>query len=458
MVDILRAACRGAQMPAGIVLVVRLIGGVHMAELIVPDGLPVTVAILGQHHDNRAALADTVLTIQIAQRNGDDQLALVVRFAVQIRRFQMYHGGVFCDTLLTVFVQKLNVIQRLAEIILQRFVSADVQYIFTAVIVSIIASEHQIAFCRIIKHHGFLAVAVKVTRRDSGIALGVVAAQLAHPAVSVVCVRASVLDTAAAAKLTRMVIKYMQLHFVIVAASITRSTPVRNFIIASAAIRVISHRTDIAIGRALTFIDLIAHRRRGRKLRAVQTGVIVARTEYAAARAFQNARFVKIVHAAAIVIAARLQDTDLLGGVQIALDVFAVAKGLLAVVCFKAVRCRQIKSVFIRCGSVFVVRQRYRRQHTQAHRQTQKERKSLFTQAGTCRDIWDFICHFCFLIFSPPWSLFPAAFAAIRQVVPVFSRNTAAWRCARHRCPPRISSLQCRTTGSRNVPAGSESR
>ena len=58
--------------------------------------------------------------------------SLVVRFAVQIRRFQMYHGGVFCDTLLTVFVQKLNVIQRFAEILLQRFVSADVQYIFTA--------------------------------------------------------------------------------------------------------------------------------------------------------------------------------------------------------------------------------------------------------------------------------------------------------------------------------------
>ena len=134
MVDVLRAACRGAQVPTRIVFVFRLVAGVHMAELIVPDGLPVIVAILGQHHDNRAALADTVLTIQIAQRNGDDQLVLVVRLTVQIRRFQMYHGGVFCDMLLTVFVQKLNVIQRFAEIILQRFVSADVQYIFTAVI------------------------------------------------------------------------------------------------------------------------------------------------------------------------------------------------------------------------------------------------------------------------------------------------------------------------------------
>ena len=123
---------------------------------------------------------------------------------------------------------------------------------------------------------------------------------------------------------------------------------------------------------------------------------MVTRTEHAAARAFQNARFVKIVHAAAVVIAARLQDTDLLGGVQIALDAFGTAKGMLAVLRIKVTRCRQIKSVFIRCGGVSVVRQRHRRQHRQEHGDAQKERKRLFTQADTCRDIWDFTCRSSF--------------------------------------------------------------
>ena len=58
VVDILRAACRCTKMPACIVLVRRLIGGIHMAELIGPDGLPVAVANLGQHHHDRAALGN----------------------------------------------------------------------------------------------------------------------------------------------------------------------------------------------------------------------------------------------------------------------------------------------------------------------------------------------------------------------------------------------------------------
>ena len=97
----------------------------------------------------------------------------------------MYHSGVLCDMLQIVSVQSLNFIQRFAEILLQRFVIADVQNIVTALIISIIAPEHQIAFCRIIKHHGFLAVAVKITGSNSGITLSVVAVQLTHPAVSI---------------------------------------------------------------------------------------------------------------------------------------------------------------------------------------------------------------------------------------------------------------------------------
>ena len=48
-------------------LVVRLVVGKHMAELIGPDGIPV-VAILRQHHHDRAALGNAAigLIIQIA--------------------------------------------------------------------------------------------------------------------------------------------------------------------------------------------------------------------------------------------------------------------------------------------------------------------------------------------------------------------------------------------------------
>ena len=182
---------------------------------------------------------------------------------------------------------------------------------------------------------------------------------------------------------------------------------------------------------------------------------MVTRTEYAAARAFQNARFVKIVHAAAVVIAARLQDTDLLGGVQVSLYATATAKGMLAVACIKAARCRPYSSVVAASllsasatvGSIG------------RNIATLKKSASAFLPKRVPVGTYG-ISHVDprFLIFSPPWSLFPTAFAAIRQVVPVFLRNTAAWRCARHRCPPRISSLQCRTASSRNVPAGSESR
>ena len=58
MVDIFRAACRCAQMPACIVLVCRLVAGKHMAELVGPDGIPTAVAVLGQNHYDRAALGN----------------------------------------------------------------------------------------------------------------------------------------------------------------------------------------------------------------------------------------------------------------------------------------------------------------------------------------------------------------------------------------------------------------
>ena len=104
--------------------------------------------------------------------------------------------------------QSLNFIQRFAEILLQRFVIADIQNIFTVLIVSIIAFEHQIALCRIIKHHGFPAVAVKITRGNSGITLSVVAVQLTHPAVSVTRVGTWIFDTAAV-KVARISLKHI---------------------------------------------------------------------------------------------------------------------------------------------------------------------------------------------------------------------------------------------------------
>ena len=186
---------------------------------------------------------------------------------------------------------------------------------------------------------------------------------------------------------------------------------------------------------------------------------MVARAEHAAARAFQNARFIKIVNAAAVAVAARFHDTDLLGGVQVALDARAVVKRLIAVVCMKAARCRQIKAVFIRCRGITVVRQRHRRQHTEAHCCTQKQSNASFVPTGLCWGMGSSPCRFSFSHVLPPSrGLFPTANAAIRAVLPAFWRNTAAWRCARHRCPPRISSLQCRTANSRSVPAVSESR
>ena len=180
MVDILRAACCCAQMPAGIVLVRRLIACVYMAELIGPDGCP-AAALLGQHHNDRAALVDTVLAIQVAQRNGNDQLVLVVRLAVQICRFELHHGGVVRDSVISAL--RLNLVQRLAEITFQSRVIADVQNIGCTRIVSIAALELQITLLRVIKHEAFPAVTVEIARRNRSITLGIVAVELAHPAV-----------------------------------------------------------------------------------------------------------------------------------------------------------------------------------------------------------------------------------------------------------------------------------
>ena len=146
---------------------------------------PRAVFLPVKHHQHRGAGFQVilVLTLQIVQRYGDDQLVRIV--VVHIVRSQMDHRGIACSGAGLVPVL-LNVIRRFSEILRQFQGIADIQdraglpSVAAVQLCAVCFQQLHVLIRGIIEDYGFLAVAVKVTGCNGAVTLILLIVQLAQ--------------------------------------------------------------------------------------------------------------------------------------------------------------------------------------------------------------------------------------------------------------------------------------